>query len=111
MARPLEVNLGAQVRSSDGKSLGKVDELVVDADTNTLAYLVIDKGKLHDGRLVAINLIARTDHEGVLLKVDKNAAEELPAFIREEFVQIRGTPRSGCRPVAKSISGARATTG
>jgi sporulation protein YlmC with PRC-barrel domain len=95
MASPLEVNLGARVRSSDGKSLGKVDELVVDADTNTLAYLVIDKGKLHDGRLVAINLIDRTDHEGVLLTVDKNAAEELPAFIREEFVQIRGNASYG----------------
>ena len=67
MAQPLEVNLGTHVRSSDGKSLGNVDQLIVDADTNTLAYLVIDKGKLHDGRLVDINLVASTDHDGVVL--------------------------------------------
>jgi uncharacterized protein YrrD len=95
MASPLEVNLGARVRSKDGKSLGKVDELVVDSDTNTLAYLVIDKGKLHDGRLVDINLVDRTDHDGVLLKIDKTAAEELPAFIKEQFLQVRGNASFG----------------
>lgn len=95
MAQPLEVNLGTHVRSSDGKSLGKVDQLIVDADTNTLAYLVIDKGKLHDGRLVDINLIATTDHDGVVLKVDQAAAEELPAFIKEQFLQVRGNASFG----------------
>jgi uncharacterized protein YrrD len=86
-----EINIDTPVHSSDGKKLGNVHRLVVDAANQRLAYLMIHKGIFGHEKLVDVDLVASSDAHGVTLSVTEEQAKELPEYVEKEFFQTRGS--------------------
>lgn len=42
------IELGATVRSADGEEVGKIDHLVVDSHTQTIASFILRTGRFHN---------------------------------------------------------------
>ena len=63
------IHIGTAVHSKDGQHLGDVDQIVIDGDTRHIVYLIIDKGVLHDGRLVEPVAIDHITEKGVTLNL------------------------------------------
>jgi sporulation protein YlmC with PRC-barrel domain len=79
-ANEVAIHEDARIEATDG-DVGKVDELLVDPDTNKVSHLVLRKGRLWNKRDVMIPL-EQVDHvEGdvIHLKLDKKAIEALPS--------------------------------
>ena len=70
---------GTPVLSSDGESLGKVEHVLADPENDIFDGLVIDRSVLPGGhRFVDADQIGEIFERGVLLKLDREAAETLP---------------------------------
>jgi uncharacterized protein YrrD len=83
-----EIRIGAPVHSSDGKHLGHVHRLVVDADSKQLAYVAIDKSIFTEDRLVEVSDLASSDEAGVRLAITAAEAETaLRPYVAQEMVQ------------------------
>ena len=85
----MQVDLGQDVFSSDGKKLGSVRALVVDAGTKEVRRIAVGGGLSGGERLVDLSAIAGTGPDGVRLDLTAAAAESLPRFVREEHVEAR----------------------
>jgi len=74
------IHRDARIEATDG-DVGKVDELIIDPETNKVSHLVLRKGRLWSKRDVTIPLEA-VDHvagDVIYLRLDKKAIEQLPA--------------------------------
>jgi uncharacterized protein YrrD len=70
---------GTAVFSCDGESLGEVEHVLADSDTDIFDGLVIDRSVLPGGhRFVDADQVEEIFERGVLLKLDRKAAETLP---------------------------------
>ncbi|MQA75080.1 MAG: DUF2171 domain-containing protein [Solirubrobacterales bacterium] len=70
---------GAAVLSSDGRSLGQVEHVLADQDTDIFDGIVIDRSVLPGGhRFVDASQVDEIYERGVVLSVDATAAEGLP---------------------------------
>ena len=76
----LALKKGTDVRATDGK-VGTVDTLVVD-DAGTITHFVVDEGHLgrHTELTMPLKAIDYVDHEGVHLKLSKDAIHSLPTM-------------------------------
>lgn len=90
MVSESRIDVGAEVKSSDGRHVGDVDGLVIDGRTNQVAYLVIDKKVYANGRLVAIDQVASSDEHGVVLSITADEVKQLPVYDEVELLQFRG---------------------
>jgi len=75
----LAIPYNAKVEATDG-TVGTVDELIIDAASNTLTHLVLREGHLWRQREISIP-VTQIDHVEagtVYLKLDKASAEALP---------------------------------
>jgi sporulation protein YlmC with PRC-barrel domain len=77
----LAIHRGTRVEASDGY-VGKVDEFVVDADTNHITHLVMREGHLwgHKDVIIPLSAMGDTHDDTVFLKLDKHQIESLPTF-------------------------------
>jgi sporulation protein YlmC with PRC-barrel domain len=77
----LEVHGGMEVDDSDGKKVGKLDELVLDSNSGDITHIQMLEGHLWGKKDVAIPVSAVdfTDEKTVYLKIDKKAVQALPA--------------------------------
>jgi uncharacterized protein YrrD len=89
------INIDTPVRSSDGKNIGEVHRVVVDAANRRLAYLMVHKGIFSDEKMVDIDQVASSDSKGVTLSITEEEAKALPTFVQKEFFQARGTVSYG----------------
>lgn len=92
--------IGADVRTSDGDSIGEVEHLIFDSATRRLAAVVADKGIFDSGVMVDIEYIAEMTEEAVTLKLTSEQAKALPGFVTQNFVQfgdatVGGVPVQG----------------
>jgi uncharacterized protein YrrD len=83
-----QVAIGADVQSSDGKSIGKVEHLVVDAESKQLAAIVADKGIFDSGRVVDLAYVKSMSEQVVVLTISENEAKDLPGFVEHEFIRL-----------------------
>ena len=77
--------MNCDVRSPDGETIGKLIELVIDAELGRAAYAVIKAsgGSLKSGRLFAVPcgaLQLSEDESGLILDVDKDSLHNVAAF-------------------------------
>ncbi|MEZ4865217.1 MAG: PRC-barrel domain-containing protein [Caldilineaceae bacterium] len=74
-----ELHRGSAVEASDGP-IGKVEELLVDAQNKHITHLVLSKGHLWGEKdiVVPVAAIKRIDDDRILLNLDKAAIEVLP---------------------------------
>jgi uncharacterized protein YrrD len=82
-----EVNVGARVKSHDGKKLGVVKELIVDPKENRIDGFILGQGIRKGDKIVRRGLVAETSAKGVVLSIDAAEADNLPAVIHEQLVR------------------------
>jgi uncharacterized protein YrrD len=83
-----QVAIGADVRTRDGKSIGKVEHLIVDSKTQELSGVVADKGIFDSGRVVSIDCVESMSEKAVTLTLSEAEAKELPGFVEHEFIRL-----------------------
>jgi uncharacterized protein YrrD len=81
-----EVNIGAHVRSKDGKDLGKIEHLIVQAETGRVYGFLLDKGIFGANKIVGAGFVTSTGKDGIVLSLTAKEAEGLPAEIHEQMV-------------------------
>ncbi len=84
---------GRDVKNMAGEELGKVDELVIDAEASRIAYAVISFGGgfLKSGKYFAVPwdaLELAKDESTVLLNADKTVVENAPAFDKNSWPRM-----------------------
>lgn len=85
--------MGRDVKNMAGEELGKVDELVIDAEASRIAYAVISFGGgfLKSGKYFAVPwdaLELAKDESTVLLNADKSVVENAPAFDKNNWPRM-----------------------
>ena len=90
-----EVNVGARVKSRDGKKLGVVKELIVDPDEKRIDGFILGQGVRAGDKIVRRGLVAETSAKGVVLSIDAAEAANLPAVIHEQLVRGSGAVSYG----------------
>jgi sporulation protein YlmC with PRC-barrel domain len=93
------IELGATVRSADGEEIGKIDQLVVDAHTQTIESFILRTGRFHNHDFVVpIETIAREDADHTLHLVFTAAqARAMPEFEQQKFVVAENTAQTEWR--------------
>ncbi|MBI2955637.1 MAG: PRC-barrel domain-containing protein [Chloroflexi bacterium] len=82
----MEVNIGAEVITSDGQKAGHVDRVIVLPEQDRLISIVVHKGFfLPRDVVVPTALIAAADRKTVSLKVTARELEKMPEFIPENY--------------------------
>jgi PRC-barrel domain len=75
----LTLESGAPVYSCDGEQIGKVEHVLADPDSDIFDGIVLDTSVLPGGhRFVDAPEVEECFERGVLLKLDREAAERLP---------------------------------
>jgi uncharacterized protein YrrD len=75
----LTLEPGTPVYSSDGKRIGKAERVVADLVNDIFEGIVVDKTILPGrGRFADAEQVGEIYERGVLLKIDRQAANELP---------------------------------
>lgn len=84
----MDIKLGKSVFSRDGEKIGTVDRLVIDPKREDLIEIIVHKGVLLTrDRLIERGFIENVDPDGTVhLKVTADKVEELPLFVREEYI-------------------------
>jgi uncharacterized protein YrrD len=75
----LALGKGADVYSSDGERMGKVEHVLAVPEDDIFDGIVLDTSVLPDGhRFVDADQVEEIFERGVLLKIDRQVAESLP---------------------------------
>jgi uncharacterized protein YrrD len=75
----LSLGKGADVYTSDGQKVGKVEHVLAVAEDDIFDGIVLDTSVLPGGhRFVDADQVEEIFERGVLLKIDRAAAEQLP---------------------------------
>lgn len=85
-----EVDVGARVRSRDGKQLGEIEQLMYLPETRQVGGFLLGKGILSAPKIIETELIERTGSEGVTLSLTAAEVEQLPAYVRKQLVRPAG---------------------
>jgi sporulation protein YlmC with PRC-barrel domain len=96
-----DLRIGAPVRASSGKHLGKLARVVVDGKSNRVVSLVVDPGLVESGnllapggwerpreRVVVVDQVASAAPDLVTLAIAEDAFDQLPLFEHERFVSV-----------------------
>jgi uncharacterized protein YrrD len=83
-----QVAIGADVQTSDGRSIGKVEHLIVNAESKQLAAIVADKGIFDSGRVVDLEYVQSMSEDVVVLALSEDEAKDLPGFLQHEFIRL-----------------------
>ena len=75
----LTLGKGAAVYSSDGEKVGEVEHVLADPDSDIFDGVVLDTSVLPGGhRFVDADQVEEVFDRGVMLKIDRRAADGLP---------------------------------
>jgi uncharacterized protein YrrD len=93
------IELGATVWSADGEEIGQIDQLVVDAHTQTIESFILRTGRFHNhDYVVPIETIAREDGDNTLhLAFTAAQVRAMPEFERQNFVVTENTEQTEWR--------------
>jgi sporulation protein YlmC with PRC-barrel domain len=82
----VQVNLGDQVRTVDGKDVGKIDKLILDPVTNAVKAAVVRKGFfLPDDIEIPLGALEREADDRLLLKRTEAEVDDLPRFYEASY--------------------------
>ena len=102
------IALGATVWSADGEEVGKIDQLVVDAHTQTIGSFILRTGRFHNhDYVVPIETIAREDADQTLhLAFTAAQVRAMPEFTQQNFVVAEHTEQTEWRYLIPTGMGA-----
>ena len=88
----MNLDIGSNVLTSDGKSVGKVDRIIYQSDTKVMREFVVHKGPFFaTDRIVHRELVDEIDDDHVVrLRITADEADELPPFVKEQHFAIYG---------------------
>jgi uncharacterized protein YrrD len=80
----------ARVISSDGESLGHLERVVIDARTDRVTHLVLEKGRLFtEERVISVDEVRSSSGERVKLDLTADELADAPRFLERDFVPLR----------------------
>jgi sporulation protein YlmC with PRC-barrel domain len=83
----VKIDIGARVRTRDGKSVGEVHRVVVDLDDKAVVSLVVLAGRLLSRDvLVPIDFVERATPDEVTLRLTADELDQLPNFEWNEIL-------------------------
>jgi len=83
----MQFKQGAVVQTADGRTIGRLDRVVVDPRTKEVNYVVVRKGTLFtQDKVVPLTLVARADADEIVLREDAGELEDLPNFDERYYV-------------------------
>ncbi len=93
------IELGATVRSADGEEVGTIDQLIIDAHTQTIASFILRTGRFHNhAYVVPIETIAREDADHTLhLAFTAARVRTMPEFAQQNFIVAENTEQTEWR--------------
>jgi uncharacterized protein YrrD len=93
------IEMGATVRSADGEEVGQIDQLVLDAHTQTIVSFILRTGRFHNhDYVVPIETIAREDEDHTLhLAFTAAQVRAMPEFEQRNFVVTENTAQTEWR--------------
>lgn len=81
----------AEVLTSGGEKIGRIDRVVVDPATDEVTHLVVKKGLLHTrDKVVPVDQIQSTTEEQVVLKKTADDPEAFPNFEETQHIPVAG---------------------
>jgi len=114
-SQPLKINkasalIGTTVKNQQGEKLGKIHDLVIDFNSDRVAYFVLDSetGLLNAQKLHAVPLRAfQPDSEGtsLILNADKAKLDRSEGFTKDNWPAV-GAAAWGAEPFWKDAQGA-----
>src|ERR671933_442313 len=112
---PMRVELGARVRTTDGKDVGTIDRLIVDPSNNEIKAAVIRKGIILPRDVeVPLSTIEPGPNGSVQLTYTADQVDQLPEFFESNYTAtLPSTVRPGRRwsgKIWRTPSSARAAT-
>jgi uncharacterized protein YrrD len=83
----MKIDIGARVRSRDGRDVGEVHRVLVDLDDNSVTGIVVLKGRLLSRDiLVPLDFIDQANGKEVVLTLNEDELDQLPDFAFNEFL-------------------------
>jgi len=99
----MRVELGARVRTSDGKDVGTIDRLIVDSSNNKIKAAVIRKGFLLPRDVeVPLSALEPAPDGSIQLTYTADQVDKLPEFFESNYT---ATPPAGYVPPADYPTG------
>jgi uncharacterized protein YrrD len=83
----MKIDIGAPVRTRDGRHVGEVHRVVVDLEDRAVTAIVVLKGRLLSRDvLVPLDFIAHADGQEVVLRLDEDQLDQLPDVAYSEIL-------------------------
>ncbi|MGD9710467.1 MAG: PRC-barrel domain-containing protein [Thermomicrobiales bacterium] len=86
-----QVTIGADVRTSDGHSIGKVTHLIINGEQRTLSAFVTDKGIIDSGKVVDMVYVISSTDDVVQVNLTEKESEKLAGFVKHEMINLSGS--------------------
>src|SRR2546422_2565270 len=80
--------LNGHVRNSAGDDLGKIEDVVIDAETGSIHYAILSFGMGDKLFPVPWSFLSRSGSGDYLLNLDKRKLEGAPAFARDRWADL-----------------------
>ena len=83
----MNIEIGARVRTRDGRDVGEVHRVLVDLEDDAVTGIVVLKGRLLSRDiLVPLDFVDRADEHEVVLTLSADELEQLPEFAFNEIL-------------------------
>jgi len=83
----MKIDVGAHVRTRDGRHVGEVHRVVVDLDDQAVTAIVVLRGRwLSRDVLVPLDFIDHADGREIVLRLDEDQLDQLPDFAYNEIL-------------------------
>lgn len=88
----MQLQIGAEVYSVNGKKIGSVDHLVIDPKDKEITHFIVEAGfLLKEDKVVPIDWVTSIKEDRVSLRQDEDSFEELPTYQETHYIPLRGT--------------------
>jgi len=83
----MKINLGAKVNTENNKSIGEIEQIVVDPADEEITHVVIKKGAFFtQDKLVPIGMVGMVNEGEIHLRASEEEIEQLPDFETKFYV-------------------------
>ena len=96
------IRLGTPVFSREGRKLGMVDRMILDERHLRVEALVVHKLHHAADKIIEMAMVERVGDDGIVLRIDADEAAQLPAFVRQTYVEV--APEDALHALYSSLS-------
>jgi uncharacterized protein YrrD len=87
----MQLDMGSQVRTSDGKDAGKVKRIIFDGDSMSVRQFVVHEGIIFsEERMVDIGLVDHVDNDHTVhLNISEEQVDDLTPYVHAEVMPVK----------------------